>query len=205
MDFATIYNLTSAYFVLIDQSFDEKWRDSVYSLFHELESSFLLISSLLPFANPIHILISLLDYVRIYCSQCSSESWDQTHIHYINQFLLDAHSLYMNKDIPYKGAKLQKCRVFGWSLIIVILYVQNSLKEKPKEPLNTTIKGIFNDLRRVFTDHPDHDKYTYEEAKQNRCSEFVKEGPSYPCPCLFIQLPRLCSMRIVPKTTFFFL
>ena len=113
MDFATIYNLTSAYFVLIDESFDGKWRDSVYSLFHESHSSLPLISSLLPFANPIHILISLLDYVRIYCSQCSSESWDPTHIQYVNQFLRDAHSLYMIRDIPYKGAKLQKCRHSG--------------------------------------------------------------------------------------------
>ena len=63
--------------------------------------------------------------------------------------------------------------------MIVILYVQQSLMEEPQEPLNTTINGIFTDLNRVFTDHPDHDKYTYEEGNQNRCSEFVKEGPSY--------------------------
>lgn len=97
----------------------------------------------------------------------------------------------MNRDIPYKGAKLQKRRSSGWVLKIVILYIQESLKEEPREPLNTTIMGIYNDLRRVFTDHPDHDKYTYEEVKQNRCSEFVKEGPSYSCSCLLNPLPRL--------------
>ena len=111
MDFATIYNLTSAYFVLIDESFDKQWRESVYSLFHGLAPTFPLISSLLPFANPIHIMISLLEYVRIYCSRRSSETWDQAHILCINQFLCDAHTVYMNKDIPYKGAKLQKCRI----------------------------------------------------------------------------------------------
>ena len=75
--------------------------------------------------------------------------------------------------------------------MVVIFYVQESLKEEPKEPLNITIMGIYKDLHRVFTDHPDHDKYIYEEVKQNRCSEFVKEGPSYSCSCLLIQLPRL--------------